>query len=480
MKKINILCAILFFGIFSAQFVSPGNGTAYTLNSLSAAAPTVLVNNSADYSMLANITISAGDSLIINENTTLKIGAGLQLTVAGTYLTQTSEFTVTAIDSANSFKGILFDQNSFAELKNTTFEHGGGIRASTGNFQMDSCVVRYFKSGLVTGSAISFSTGNPVVKNSKFIENDLPAVSSGANQSVALLFENNYLYGNTKLNSNRPQINMGPSGSATTIIKGNTIIGDRSLTKVGGVSVSSLLGVENHFIIEENIIKDNRYGFTCNGAGAGEIKNNLFEYNDTETTPNNGGSGISLYNTGLVKITGNEIRNSLWGVTLIGTAQANLGTEEEYGNNIFKDNGNGGVLYALYNNTANPVNAVGNCWREGEISTAEMVAEVIWDSADFSTLGTVNYSPFLCGETMAVNDTKTQKASIYPNPNNGNFVLETEQSGHYIISDLSGKRIVSGNITKGKNQISHTLSSGMYIMTIQNGAKKTSEKIIVK
>ena len=150
------------------------------------------------------------------------------------------------------FKGIRFEEGSAATFKNTTLEYGGGIQVLTTTFLMDNCTVRNFKSGLVTGAAINFSRGNPVVKNSTFLNNDLPAVASGANQSVALEFTNNNLSGNTKLNSNRPQINMGPSGTGTTKILNNTVLGDRTLTKVGGISVSSLLGVENHVLIDGN------------------------------------------------------------------------------------------------------------------------------------------------------------------------------------------------------------------------------------
>ena len=483
MKKLNFLMVLFLFGFVSAQFTSPGTGVSYNLQSLSAAAPSVLVNNGTDFTMKANIIISAGDSLVMNENTTLKIDGGIQLTVAGTYLSKMDSLVVTASVPTSQFRGILFDSGSFAEVKNTTFEYGGGIRVSTGDFVMDSCTVRYFNSGLVTGSAISVSTGKPVVKNSTFISNVNPVISSGANQSVALLFENNYVYKNNTTNNNRPQINMGPSGGAdSTVIRGNIIIGDRSFNRVGGISVSSLLGGANSFIVEDNIVKDNRYGFTSAGGNAtGEINNNIFEYNDTETTPSQGGSGISLTNTGVVKIRGNQIRNSLWGITLIGTAQANLGTEAENGNNIFKDNGNGGVTYALYNNTANPVSAIGNCWREGELSTEAMVAEVVWDNADFSNLGVVDYTSFLCAETLAVSTTNQIKSNIYPNPNRGSFVLETENAGKYSISDFSGRTIVIGNLNKGKNQLAHQLTPGTYIVTVSAEDKKgTSQKIIVQ
>ncbi len=486
MKKLYALFSLGIASFAFAQFTSPGNGTSYTLSTLSSAAPTVLVNNGNDYTMAANITISAGDNLIIDENTTLKFNSGIQLSIAGNYTTTADEFTVTATNPAVVFKGILFDATSTADVKNTTFEYGGGIRVSTGNFVMDSCTVRYFKSDLVTGSAISFSTGNPVVKNSTFLENDLPSVSSGANQSVALTFENNYLYGNTKLNSNRPQVNMGPSGSGTTKILNNVIIGNRSLDKVGGVSASTLLGVENHVQIEGNIIKDNRYGITVTGNNStGSISNNIIENNNTETAPLSGGSGIALSGSGStlimdIDIFGNQIRGNLWGVTIYNVARANLGDETNHGNNVFANNGNSGLIYALYNNSAGPISAVGNCWRENELSDDAMVAEVVWDKADNPSLGEVDYTPYNCAETLAVSDTNVLKAKIYPNPSKGNFTLETEKSGNYIISDLSGRLLHSGTVGKGKNNISAKLTPGIYILVYQSEGKKVSEKIIIQ
>lgn len=41
----------------SAQFTSPNNGTTYTLATLSAAAPAVLVKNTTDYTLTADLTL---------------------------------------------------------------------------------------------------------------------------------------------------------------------------------------------------------------------------------------------------------------------------------------------------------------------------------------------------------------------------------------------------------------------------------------
>lgn len=487
MKKIPLLFLSLFSTAIFGQFTSPGTGISYNLSSLSTAAPTVVVNNGTDYQMTANVTISPGDTLVMNENTTLKIDGGIQLSIGGVYDTTADNFTITATNPAVIFKGIRFEETAEATFKNTILEYGGGMQVLTATFLMDNCTVRNFKSGLVTGAAINFSRGNPVVKNSTFTSNDLPAVGSGANQSVALEFSNNYLSGNTKLNSNRPQINMGPSGPGMTKILNNTIIGDRTLTKVGGISVSSLLGVENHVLIDGNTVTDNRYGITCAGnASNGTISNNILTNNNSENIPATGGSGISLSGSGAVglgfKIEGNQIRGHIWGITLITTATADLGGGSlgSAGGNIFKDNGNGGQLYALFNNTPNAVSAINNCWREDELSDYTMVENVISHKVDDPALGLVNFSSFLCANPLATNDSAVSKNNIYPNPSNGTFNLIAENAGSISISDASGKLIYAGKVVKGNNTVSVKAKTGVYFLVQQSEGKRSSSKLIIK
>ena len=484
MKKLSLILLSVVSTVVYSQFTSPGTGQTYNLASLSAAAPTVVVNNGTDYTMTANVIISAGDTLLMDEDTTLKIDGGILLTIAGTYNTTATSFTITATNPATVWKGMRLESTATATFKNTTLEYGGGIQSLTGNFLMDNCIVKYFKSGQSSGAAINLSTGNPVIKNSQFIENDLPAVASAANSSVALEFINNYLFKNTKLNSNRPQINMGASGvGATTKVLNNTIIGNRSNDKVGGISVSSLLGVENTVLIDGNTVSDSRYGITVTGNNcSGTLSNNILTNNNVETNPINGGSGINLYGNGTFKVEKNQIRGSLWGITLVNTTTADLGGGSlgSLGENIFKDNGNGGQIYSLYNNTPNEVSATNNCWREDELSDDAMVEEVIFHQVDNSTLGLVNYKPYLCALPLAANENNMSKNNIYPNPSNGTFIFEAENSGNIIVSDVSGKIIYSGLVSKGKNTVSLKATSGIYILNYQSEGKKSSNKLIIK
>lgn len=485
MRKITLLfCLIAFFA--KAQFTSPGTGTVYTLNSLSAAAPAVLLNNGTSYTMVSNITISAGDTLLMDENTTLTINPGIKLTVAGIYNTTATALTITSGNPASVFNGIQFDATANVQMKNTTLEYGGGIRVSTGNFLMDNCIVRYFKNGLVTSGAMSFSTGSPVVQNSQFLQNERSALSSAANATVSAIFINNYLYGNTTDNSNRPQINMGPAGTDSIKIINNTVMGNPALTMVGGIASSNFVGSAHRVRISGNIVKNNRYGINVQAAGAaGIIRGNVIENNNTQNNPAQGGSGISLYGTSdQLYVAFNQIRNNLWGITFPTTGTANLGSNTagnlNQGQNIFYNNVNTGATYALYNNSSSAISAKFNCWREDEMSSDAMVEQVIFHQPDDATKGLVDFSSHFSCMKLGTNEVSLPKNALYPNPNTGNFFLEAPATGTYTVSDAAGRHIRSGLVKKGNNEIQLIAVPGVYYMTYLQNGKKSTVKFLVK
>lgn len=167
----------------------------------------------------------------------------------------------------------------------------------------------------------------------------------------------------------------------------------------------SLAG-DNIVTIEDNDIRGHRYGITTLGHQYVTIKNNTIVDNQYETNAMNGGSGISIYDSNGVQtaiITGNRIEQNLWGITVIGGKEVNIGKTEnpaadDYnpGHNIFKDNGNGGKLYDLYNNTALTVYAQGNKWNVDQ-QTADQIETVIFHKNDDSKLGEVIYMPAMTG-----------------------------------------------------------------------------------
>ncbi|KFC18354.1 right-handed parallel beta-helix repeat-containing protein [Epilithonimonas lactis] len=476
MKKFTLLL-MLGCAFAKAQFTSPNNGTSYTLTSLSAAAPTVLVKSGTDYTLTADLTLSATDKLLIDENTTLKVNSGITIFIYGEYKTTAGNFTITATDIASPFKGIRFEDGSVAEIRNTRVEYGGGVRVLSANFLMDNCILYKNNGGVSTSGALSFSKGSPIVSNSQFLENSKAAIGSAANATVSGTFSNNYFFGNVTENINTPQINMGPGGTDSLKIINNTIIGDRTKIMVGGISASALAGGTNRFRIEGNTIRDNRYGITSYAStSTGTIKNNIIENNNTQNDANLGGSGISIYGAKDVVITENQIRGNLWGITILSNGTANVGTIENPGNNIFKNNVNGGETVALFNNTTNPINAVGNCWREDELSTDAMVEEVIGSQ----TSNTINYKPYNCALPLSVSDVSKSAMKIYPNPSKNRFFLDTENAGNIVIQDLSGKVVHSAIVNKGKNEINTNLQSGVYIITQHYEGKRSNTKLIIK
>ena len=74
----------------------------------------------------------------------------------------------------------------------------------------------------------------------------------------------------------------------------------------------------------------------------------------------------------------------------------------------------------------------------------------------------------------------SKKFLIYPNPNKGEFILESNNSGIFKIFDFSGRMIHSANFKNGKNTIQIKKNSGVYIMSYEVDGKIYSEKLIIE
>ena len=482
MRKIFTISLAVLGAMVFGQFTTPGTGQTYTITDLDALTDDLSYDEATQRYILTNdLTISTTDTFLADSDFTLAIEPGKLISVAGSIQVNAPNLVhFTTLTEGSYFQGLRLQSGATAQFNNFKMTYGGGIRDLGSTFLMENSEVSFQNSGISTGAAINFSGGNPIIRNSRFESNRTPAVASGANQSVALTFENNYLFSNNLENSNRPQINMGPSGvGATTIIRGNTIIGNRAMTRAGGISVSSLLGVDNEFLIENNLIQDNRYGITTTGGNTkGNIINNRIIDNNTEPVPANGGSGINIYLAQnrpdyVINIFENTITGNLWGLTNIGAgAQINLGDANRYGHNVFDGNGNEGVTYAFYNNSPVAVSAQGNCWDNW--LTEERAEEVIFHFNDDETLGLVDYSNFVC--LLNTKDESKKQLKLYPNPSNGKITVEVEQNDTYQLFDLTGKQIEKGELKKGKNDLNLKLSKGVYVLK----TTQSTRKIIIK
>lgn len=74
--------------------------------------------------------------------------------------------------------------------------------------------------------------------------------------------------------------------------------------------------------------------------------------------------------------------------------------------------------------------------------------------------------------------------AIYPNPSNGQFIIEVDGSlfgTTYKIFDESGRKIFEGNIAQQKNEVSINVAAGVYAISFYRDDEIIkSHKIIIK
>lgn len=480
---------LMSFGLFAQDYATPDTGVNWNLDSLHQDNSAAVALQNGQYILNQNLNIGENDTLNLNAGDTLKIKPGIEVLVSGVFNasgTENDSISISAQDTSNPYEGFRFEEISTVNIDYTAITYGGGLKVITPNLNLTNSRIAFHNSGSATGAAVSLSGGSPVIVQNAFIENDLPAISSGANQQVSAKILNNYLRANGQANENRPQINMGPTGADTLKIINNTIAGDRDLTKVGGISVSNFISGEVHATIIDNVIKDNRYGITVQGSNTNAlIKANVIEDNDTQGQPNVGGSGISLNSSDdsqTITITDNAIRRNLWGVTIQNEGSANLGDDQDNpGQNVFSENQNSGETYALYNNTDNAISAKNNCWIEGgEVSLAN-AESVIFHQEDDASLGLVDFDPVSCeGLSNPVAEKTTLK--VYPNPVDtklnisSNAVIEEVK-----LFSITGKVVKRFQVNGKKAELQINLPSGVYLAKFETdtGEQKT-ERLIVE
>ena len=489
MKKL-LLTLFASFGIIamlSAQsYTTPDTGVIYSLDDLVALSPSTISVSGSTYTLVDELIISASDTLLIDSDLTLEIGEGLLITIFGTFSVDADNVVFTAIDSTMPYEGFRFEQLSDINIQNATIEYSGGLRVLTETFTINNCLITNNVSGVSTGSVISLLRGRAQITNNTITYNDTPAISSGANSNVSPYIFNNYIEGNNQENSNRPQINMGSTMVEEPLeIIQNTIIGDRNLDQVGAIAVSNVLDNSINAIIDNNTITNNRYGITVVGGNSfAYIRNNIIEDNDTQGSPNLGGSGISLNSPSdamEVIASGNEIRRNLWGITVIDEASINLGDNtDNVGQNVFSENGNGGVIYALYNNTDNAISAMHNCWDEANApnSLADVEAVIVHEN-DISNLGLVTFDPVNCA-FLGVDNLILNEIKLYPNPTSGQLKLSQNVSFQTMnVYSIDGKLIMQKVLHVGDNEINLNLNTGIYLLEFNGESTKVTKKLVI-
>ena len=470
MKKICLFVLALSISILlNAQWTSPGNGTTYTLNDLVEVSGCVSFDPQIFYYFISgDITISANDKLYINRNDGL------------IYITFANDYTITIKGSMEAMgqdedhylpigmgSGHLRfeDASDPSFLSYCWFGEMNGIQIINSEVSFSNCRFHYFHSQQQS-STVNIMNCDPIFNNCEFYSNEGAAISSPANGQSSPQILNCHFTNNVTSNANQPQINLGPGAQDSIRIVNCTIEGgghDMS----GGIAIADLMNTgDTKILLKDNIVKNNRYGYNQQGYNLSSvIVGNQFIDNNNETNPMNGGSGISIYgmdenNKAILR--GNIITGNLWGITVINAADIDLGTENDWGYNQLYDNGNGGVVYDLYNNSTSDIMAVGNDWGT---SNSHVIEDHIVHQNDDPSLGLVTFVPFI--DVDDVDEAAAAAFEVWPNPAQGCFVVQGK--GKMIITNALGQILISHEID-GKDSIA--LPQGLYFVKIGNITRK--------
>ena len=449
MKK--FLLVFLFFisltSVLNAQWVSPGNGTSYTLPDLVNVTNGAVTQGPDGFLINTDLTISTNDVLVIDNQVSRIDAAAILLTINGSMVctnTGSNRVKFYGLNETEHFK-IRFENAVGCNIKKMYFSDGAGIKVIESEVTFDDVKFVYFTRDYCN-AVIDVFNCDPVIKNCYFMLNQSAAISSPANgQASPQILNCDFDTNVTDINS--PQINLGPGGQDTIRIVGNEIYTIMAQWYVGGISVADLMGTgSTKVLLKDNIIREGRYGYNQQGQTISSvIEGNQFLNNFHEENPMNGGSGISIYGSSTNNkaiLRNNVITGNLWGITAIYLHDIDLGTEDDWGNNEIHDNYNSGVIYDLYNNSACDITAVGNKW--GTIHESDIEDHIVHQTDDPS-LGLVTYIPFVgydqITETIDPKDLDLSEATFYT---------------------INGQRV----------RYSKSLNPGVYIVITEQGAKK--------
>lgn len=450
MKKIYLLYLLLLPFTASAQFITAGDGSTYTIQTLSYMEDTGIMCFEREegqppvYLLSKSITIGDGDRFVMDDGVVVQFDNDVVLTIKGEAdfaLTNGSTFD-SAFDCDMLGAAIVIKSPAATTFKNCHFSYVGLEMMGEGGASVRDCSFEYHDGS--TAAALYFVTAGAesLVEDCYFECCAKAAIGSASNASQPLTIRNCTFVRNSAANGNVPQINITAANPLT--IEDCTVTGNPDNNMVGGIGISNFMSYDANILISGCTVEDNRYGIGLVGpAEKIFIENCTLRNNKYETNPMNGGSGVSLYDPYLqthAYLAGNHIEGNLWGVTVIGCQNVSLGNVVmnslyDRGGNVFQDNGNGGVPYDLYNNSANTVYAQNNTWSVSQ-QTEEMIETVIYHKHDDPSLGEVIYWP------AATETGILQPSTLTPSPYydlRGRQLDAVPEHGIYI---RNGKKII--------------------------------------
>lgn len=467
MKKIVLAAmtaAMAISNTMAEDFKTAGNGTVWTMTMLAGQTESGVTKTGDDtFTMTDNVEIADGDKFVIEDGITVLMADGAKLTISGEAdFRANKRVRFTAADETAQPYGIFMDNDrSVTYFENIDFEYAGLKNFGAYGLEADNCT--FTRHNAVSGTAaLSMGTSGAEfrIAGCTFTECRKSGIGGAANYLNPVTVENCTFTGNGTANGNTPQLNL--TTASEVVIRNCKVTGNPDLTMVGGIVVSNLVGMTGDLntLIENNEIRDNRFGVAAYCEQTAVIRNNVIVDNNHETNPMNGGSGINIYDpykTQTATITANYIEGNLWGITIIGGKNINVGkTEDENaadynpGRNVFLNNGFGGTVYDLYNNSNNTIYAQGNYWKSVATQDRESIETVVFHKNDDARLGEVIFMPALESEPSGIGSVTAgdcDRCEVYTL--NGTLLTvspETLPRGIYVIKTKTGNRTAARKV----------------------------------
>jgi len=469
MKKIvlaAITAAMAITNTMAEDFKTPGDGTVWTMTMLSeTVASGVTKSGDKTFAMSDNVEISENDRFKIEDGITILMGDNVRLTITGEADFQAKErVLLTSVDDTSKPYGIFIDNDkSVTYFKNIDFEHAGLKNFGTYGLEADNCT--FTRHNAVSGTAaLSMGTSGAEfrITNCTFTECAKSAIGGAANYMNPVTIDNCTFTANGTANMNTPQLNI--TTAANIAIRNCKITGNPEHNMVGGIVVSNLIGLtgELNTLIENNEIRDNRFGLATYCEQTAVIKNNtIIGKKKHKKTPLPTPPPLKKTRGRGPRGGGQRNEGNLWGITIIGGRCVNVGKTEDSnaadynpGLNVFLNNGFGGTIYDLYNNSANTVYAQGNHWKSVAAQDRESIETVVFHKNDNAALGEVIFMPALESDptsidTPAKEETTRTETEIYTFDGTKTNITDAANlsKGIYIIKSYGEKTSVTRKIT---------------------------------
>ena len=401
-----VLCVLIKTGIARA-FTTANDGTIYNFEKLAsiegAGVSKIMEDNTICYLIENSDTIAANDVFKIDQGVMIKFAVKAELVILGEAdLQTTAEYpTLLTATSDNTAKGISLCNEYGTTMSWINFEHVGFTTMSKGSIYADHC--QFINHNGNAAAALFFTSAGTMatISDCVFERCFNAAIGSAANASQPMTITNCVFINNSTSNTNKPQINIT---AAEILIDNCKVIGDSSNISannmVGGIGISNFVGYESNIKISNCQIMHNRYGIGTVGPTNIVVENNYIYHNNHESNPMNGGSGISFYDPygqTMALVAQNHIEGNMWGITIIGCKDVNVGKPADSnvlspGMNVFRNNGFNNQPYDLYNNSQNTIYAQNNTWSV-EQQIEELIETVVYHQHDDSSLGEVIFMP---------------------------------------------------------------------------------------